>query len=116
MPAETIQARWWKHPLPDILNSLIEWIGITMTPKLADDLRQAIEEHGGAPVYIVDPSTNESYVIVRASQYEKLKSLFEQEGDFDPREAYPFVDAAMRADDAADPTLETYQQFPRPKP
>lgn len=87
-----------------------------MTPKLTDDLRQAIEAHGGAPVYIVDATTNETYVIVRASQYEKVKALFEQEGDFDPREAYPFVDVAMRADDAEDPALESYQNFPRPTP
>jgi hypothetical protein len=35
-----------------------------------------------------------------------------EDHDFDPREAYPFVDEAMQADDANDPTLETYQSFP----
>lgn len=86
-----------------------------MTPKLINDLRQAIDEHGGAPVYVVDADTKEAYVIVRASQYEKVKALFENEGDFDLREAYPFVDEAMREDDAGDPTLESYQAFPRPQ-
>jgi len=85
-----------------------------MTPKLINDLRQAIEAQGGAPVYIVDADTKETYVIVRAKQYEKVKALFEHEGDFDPREAYPFVEEAMREDDAHDPTLESYQAVPRP--
>lgn len=86
-----------------------------MTPRLINDLRQAIDEQGGAPVYVVDADTKETYVIVRANQYEKVKALFEHEEDFDPREAYPFVDEAMREDDASDPTLDSYQAFPRPQ-
>lgn len=78
--------------------------------KLSDELLHAIIERGGVPVSIVDASTNETYVIVRTHLYEKLKSLLEPEGDFDPREAYPFVDVAMREDDAADPKLESYQK------
>ena len=35
-----------------------------MTPKLTDDLRQAIEEHGGAPLYLVD-ATNNRYVLLQ---------------------------------------------------
>jgi hypothetical protein len=32
-----------------------------------------------------------------------------EEKDFDPREAYPFVDEAMREDDVNDPSLGSYQ-------
>jgi hypothetical protein len=46
-----------------------------MTPKLADDQRHAIEERGGTPVYIVDPTTDSSYVLLRAEQYERLKAI-----------------------------------------
>ena len=53
-------------------------------------------------------ATNSSYVLIRAEQYEKVRALLEEE-DFDPREAYPFVDEVMREDDALDPTLDSYQ-------
>jgi hypothetical protein len=81
-----------------------------MTPKLSEDLRQAIDEHGGAPLHVVDATTNVNYVILRADQYEKVRTVFEWERDFDPRDAYPFVDEAMREDDANDPSLESYQR------
>jgi hypothetical protein len=41
-----------------------------MTPTLADDLRQALDEQGGCPVYVVDTKTNARYVLLRAEQYE----------------------------------------------
>jgi hypothetical protein len=46
-----------------------------MTTKLWDELRQAVEERGGAPVYIVDATTNISYVLMRAEQFEKISAL-----------------------------------------
>ena len=67
-------------------------------------LRLALEKAGSIPVHLVDTTTKENYVIMRADQYAKVKSVFEQEEyDFDPREAYPFVDEAMQEDDANDP-------------
>ncbi len=40
----------------------------------------------------------------------EVKTVFEPDDqDFDPREAYPFIDNAMREDDAHDPSLESYQ-------
>ncbi len=44
-----------------------------MNHQLTDDLRQAIEEAGGSPVYLADPTTDTNYVILRAEDYEKLK-------------------------------------------
>jgi hypothetical protein len=83
-----------------------------MTTKLSDDLRQAIEKGDGSPLLIVDADTNLRYVLMRAEQYEKVKAVFEHDDrDFDPREAYPFVEAVMREDDANDPALASYQSF-----
>jgi len=79
-----------------------------MTPKLTDDQRKAIEEHGGTPVYLVDAATNASYVLLRAEQYEQLSERFESEA-FNPRETYPFVDRVLAEDDAHDPALASYQ-------
>jgi hypothetical protein len=85
--------------------------GAAMTLHLTDAQRQAIEEHGGTPIPFVDASTNARYVLLRADQFEKVRSLFEEE-DFDPREVYPFIDKVMQEDDALDPTLESYQDSP----
>ena len=65
-----------------------------MTPKLTDDLRQAIEEHGGNPLYLVD-ATNNRYVLLRADEYEKIQALLEDQ-DPDPRDLYPLIDEAMQ--------------------
>lgn len=45
-----------------------------MTPGLSEDQRQAIEERGGAPLHVVDASTNQNYVLLRAEQFETLKA------------------------------------------
>ena len=81
-----------------------------MTPRLSEDQRQAIEERGGAPVYVVDAETNKSYVLMPAVEYEKVKSYLQDL--FDPSEAYPFVDQVMAEDDTNDPTLASYQNLP----
>ncbi|MGO9915341.1 MAG: hypothetical protein ACLQIB_11595 [Isosphaeraceae bacterium] len=66
-----------------------------MTTKLSDDLRQAIEEHGGAPVYVVDATTGVSYVLMRAEQFEKIKAIVD--GD-DVEAMYPLL-ANIEPDD-----------------
>jgi hypothetical protein len=85
-----------------------------MTTDLSDELRLALEQEDGIPVHLVDATTNKTYVIMRVDQYEKVKVVFEREDhDFDPAEAYPFVDEVMQEDDSDDPTLESYQSFSR---
>jgi hypothetical protein len=81
-----------------------------MNLKLTDDQRQAIEDHGGTPIYVINDMTNASYVLMRADQFERVKGVLE-ENDFDPREAYQFVEKVMRSDDANDPTLNSYQNL-----
>jgi hypothetical protein len=88
-----------------------------MTTILSDDRRRAIEKQGGSPVHLIDAATNVHYVLMRADQYQKVKAVFEHEDrDFDPREAYPFVEEVMREDDANDPTLSSYQSFTTREP
>ncbi len=81
-----------------------------MTPNLTDDQRQAVEEHSGSPVYLIDTLTNTRYVLLRADQFEKVLALLQEEV-YNPREAYPFVERVMQEDDAYDPTLEHYQDL-----
>jgi hypothetical protein len=69
-----------------------------MTTKLSDDLRQAIEERGGAPIYVVDAMTNASYVLMRAEQFEKIRAIVD--GD-DVEDMYPLL-ADIEPDDWED--------------
>ena len=50
-----------------------------MTPKLTDDQRQAINEQGGAPVFVVDATTNTTYVLMPAEQYDRIKAISDNE-------------------------------------
>jgi hypothetical protein len=59
-----------------------------MTPKLAEDQRQAIQESGGIPVYVVDADTKASYVLMRAEQYEKMKAIT---GEDEAESMYPLL-------------------------
>ena len=88
-----------------------------MTPKLTDDQRHAIEEHGGQPVYLVDASTNAGYVLMKAEQYAKVKALFDDEGG-EPRDLYPLVEQSFLKAGWADPTMDAYDDYDahRPKP
>jgi hypothetical protein len=79
-----------------------------MTPRLTEDLRQAIEERGGAPLDLID-SMNNRYVLLRADQFEKVRALFEED-DFDPREMYPLIDEVMK-EDWDDPAMDIYNDY-----
>jgi hypothetical protein len=77
-----------------------------MTPKLSDDLCQAIKEQGGTPLYVVDPNTNDGYVLIRAEHYERIKSVTDGDG---AEEMYPLL-AEIEPDDWDD--LSQYDRKP----
>ncbi len=77
-----------------------------MTTKLADDLRQAVEDRGGAPVYIVDSTTNARYVLIRAEQFARLTAAVD--GD-DVESMYPIL-ADIEPDDWED--ISHYDRTP----
>jgi hypothetical protein len=73
--------------------------------ELDPNLKQAVAV--GTPVEVFDPATNEVYYLLSAEQFQKLAAKMPV--DFDPRDAYPLIDAVMAEDDANDPLLESYQ-------
>jgi hypothetical protein len=81
-----------------------------MTPHLTDDQLRALEDRVRAPTHVVDSRTNVRYVLLRAELYERLRAVFEEE--FNPREAYPFVDRVMAEHDSNDPALAAFQDAP----
>jgi hypothetical protein len=74
--------------------------GDPMTLRLSEEQRQAIEEHGGTPVYVVDDHTNAKYVLLKDDQYEKLKG---RAGEEEVDALYPLL-AEIEPDDWEDRT------------
>ena len=57
----------------------------------------------------IDPETKQTYVLVRAEVYAKLRPLLEE----DVLATADLVDRVMAEDDARDPYLQTYQNITR---
>jgi hypothetical protein len=77
-----------------------------MAPKLTDEQRHAIEQQGGRPVEIVDPSTHTIFYLISGDQFNQLRSLLESEA-IDIRETYAAQDRALRSV-WDDPALDVY--------
>ena len=83
-----------------------------MTLELADDLRQAIEAHGGTPFYLVDSVSCESYVLLRVSEFERIQSLLRDEGErFDPATMYPLIEQSFGRAGWDDPEMDDYNAY-----
>jgi hypothetical protein len=63
---------------------------------------------------VVDPETRETYVLVRKEAYDRLKALLATD-DYDPDEGAAHINEVMAEDDAADPLLDSYQHYGKPK-
>jgi hypothetical protein len=57
-----------------------------------------------------NPQTNEKFVLVPRSVYERLRALVAFE-EFDPEETASEVNQIMSDDDAHDPLVESYQHY-----
>ena len=73
--------------------------------QLTDEQRQALEQHPGQPIYVIDTQKADTYVLLPADDYHRVRSLITPD-DFPMRETYAVQDdAAERAwdhpDDAA---------------
>ncbi len=71
---------------------------------------QRQELHGPDPARAIDPETQETYVLVREEVFERIKTVFDEDG-LDMRQVAVLVQKAMRDDDADDPALESYQKY-----
>ncbi len=78
--------------------------------------QQAAAEASKAPLFLRNPRTNKTYVLVGAEIYELLRSLLGGDNGLDMSQVATLVDRAMSEDDAGDPTLGFYQQKYGQKP
>ena len=79
-----------------------------MNMELTEAQRQTIAEGGMTPPRIVDPTTNITYVLLRADVFERLQGVLG--GDPDPRGAYPAIDRAFAAG-WDDPSMDDYDHY-----
>jgi len=80
-----------------------------MTQLLTEEQAHAIAARPDEPVRLVDPKTDEVFVLVRAEVYERVRSLLED--DYDIRETYPAqFTSAMRAG-WGDPAMDDYDNY-----
>jgi hypothetical protein len=86
-----------------------------MIPRISEDLRQAIEERGGAPVYVVDAANNR-YVLLRAEQFEKVTALFGDAAGEDVRDFYPLIEESFGRAGWDDPGMDDYNDYDAHRP
>jgi hypothetical protein len=77
-----------------------------MTRLLSKELQEAVRDALDEPVTIIDPATNEEYVLVRSAVYAKLQGLMDDGTKFALREMgrkAGWEDPSMDAYDRLDP-------------
>ena len=85
-----------------------------MTPKLTEELRQAIANHQGQPLQVEDPVTHDRYVLVQLDVYERLQRAMDYDtSEPDPRAFYPAFAEAVK-DDLDAPGMERYDEGAAP--
>ena len=78
--------------------------------ELTEPLRQALDVAPNEPLQVVDPRTNQTYVLLRSEVYERVKAVLDDR-DLDGVDVGALIADAMRDDDANDPLLESYQKY-----
>ena len=79
-----------------------------MPLQLNSEQRRALAEQGGFPPRIVDPETNETYVLIHAELYERVRAILEEEDEIAAvRETYPLVNKVLDVGDIDDSAKES---------
>ena len=77
----------------------------TITP----ELKEAIEQAGGQPVRLEDPQTCESYVLLRAADYDRLKQVGDEEDRRSTEGMLPGISEVF--EDWNDPAMDAYNDL-----
>ena len=76
---------------------------------LTEEQVRAVATHPAEPVRLVDPETSEVFVLLRADDYERVRSLLED--DFDIRDTYPAQFASAMRAAWGDPAMDDYDNY-----
>jgi hypothetical protein len=80
-----------------------------MTPKLTDEMREALRDKARLPVQVEDEQTHERYVLLPLEVYRRVRPIFRGE-DFDVTDTYAAQDEAL-AKVWDDPELDVYDDY-----
>ncbi len=81
--------------------------------ELTDQQAQVLEQQSESPPRVRDPRTRQTYVLLDAALYERLRGLLG--ADFHPAEAYPAIDQTF-AEGWNDPKMDDYDTYEERKP
>jgi hypothetical protein len=80
-----------------------------MTPRISDEIRQALRSNPGKPLEVEDDQTHLKYVIIPAEAFQKVQALFFGDDEFDPCEAYSLLDKTFGGPEGWDaPGMDAY--------
>ena len=86
---------------------------------ITPEIRQAIERSGGEPLRLEDPLNRETYILLKASAFEKIERLvaplISKENDSQFADAYGLADEAFR-DDWEAPGMSDYDEYEKHRP
>ncbi len=81
-----------------------------MTVSLSQELRDALAEHPGEPLELVDADSRARYVLVPAEQFDRVKALLSTE-EFEISETYDAQSQALATAGWDDPELDVYNDY-----
>jgi hypothetical protein len=86
-----------------------------MSVSLSAEQRQAVSEHPGEPVELIDEASQARYVLVPGEQFDRIKALLAAD-DFELRETYEAQSQSLAAAGWDDPELDIYNDYDAHRP
>jgi len=84
-----------------------------MTPKITDEMREALRDESRQPVQLEDEQTHLRYVLLPLDVYQRVQSILGN--DFDISDTYAAQDQAL-SQVWSDPALDAYSKYDDHKP
>ena len=81
-----------------------------MTVKLSPEQEQALKQHNGCPLPVVDAAGKVAYVLLPADLYQRVRLLLESD-DLDVRQTYPLQEQITRAEGWDEPEMDDYNDY-----
>jgi hypothetical protein len=75
---------------------------------LTTEQRTLLQQAGGEVLRLIDPDTDQQYVLLRAEVYEQLRSA---QAELDPRELYPALHRALEDEGWDGPQMDEYNRY-----
>jgi hypothetical protein len=75
---------------------------------LTDEQRQLVRQNGGGPLRLLDPDTNQEYVLLAAEVFDRLQSVLTEP---EPRDFYPALQRALSGEGWNDSQMDDYNRY-----